>query len=171
MAFKHINICVGYLSKKYAEAQKLFEDAAESLSGGMIDPEVYQEFCEKKNKVDVLLANYSKLFQDVKDRENFVKTLSKQKAELSRVSSLIDRAKNGPDSEEFLVRTESYLRLLENQFSVYEFVEEEASWPKRKKKFRKASGFTYKEYREAFQIAELEDALKLLKEFIEQELG
>ena len=96
MAKRHIKSYIKCLSFAYSEAQKLYEKCAESLSENLIDPEVYNNFCERKNTLDAALNSWSRALDLALDRKKFLAELKKTKARVEASDKLTDLVSEDP---------------------------------------------------------------------------
>lgn len=96
MAKRHIKSYIKCLSFAYSEAQKLYKKCAESLSENLIDPEVYNNFCERKNTLDTALNNWSRALDLALDRKKFLAELAKAKARVEASNRLTDLVSEDP---------------------------------------------------------------------------
>lgn len=145
MAKRHLKVLISGLSEKYQKAQELYEEAAEILSESMVDPEAYNEFCEKKNSLDAHLTNLSRILELSLDREKFLKAFAKIRLTHKRIVEILDslfeeEKKEGfEDSIERKELVEQYMDLETRSvysMMLYKLIDSVSSVKNRNRKYR-----------------------------------
>jgi len=156
MAKKHIKENISELSRLYAEAQGLYEEAAEKLSESMIDPETYEDFMKLKKDLDNELNGYSALFSLVlHSREDFVKSFNREKQAHLRLCKLVDslhlNAEKNPKEYRDAVMDQFYSSC--DKLRIYKEVDTISSVKNRLPKYTKELVFPYiRHYLETLDI-------------------
>lgn len=149
MSKKHLKVNIADLSKLYKRVEDLYEEAAESMSESMVDPEVYDKFCRLKNKLDTSLMNYSVLLtMAYHDRPNFLKSYTRERETLMRGVDLLKQLAEQIESTppEYISELTRKVKECSNRVQVYSDVDEVSCEKNRHSKF--AKNLTFLEIRQ-----------------------